>query len=91
MDKIFGTLPGAYLILDPSPQFIILEANDAYLRLTLTTRDILGQPLFKVFPDNPSDPYATGEKNLTASLNHVISTRTKHLMPDQRFDTFSSV
>ena len=30
--------------------------------------EVIGRPLFEVFPDNPEDPGATGVRNLRASL-----------------------
>jgi signal transduction histidine kinase len=42
--------------------------------------------LFDVFPDNPEDPYATGTRNLRASLETVLATRQPHAMPVQKYD-----
>lgn len=86
---IFNTLPGCYLILLPNaPEFLIVDANTAYLKATHTTREIIGRPLFEVFPDNPHDPNASGVKNLTASLQQVIKTKQPHEMAIQRYDTW---
>lgn len=85
---IFDFLPGCYLILSPkAPEYTILDVNATYLSVTQTTRDIIGKPLFEVFPDNPDDPYASGVKNLTASLKKVLETKQPHEMPIQRYDT----
>lgn len=82
---IFDALPGNYLIL--SPDFIILGANRAYLKATQTSPEIIGRPLFDVFPDNPDDPRATGVKELTASLRKVLLTGQQDVMPILRYDT----
>jgi signal transduction histidine kinase len=87
IDVLFQALPGCYLLLRPDPEFTILDANDAYLKTTGTTPEIIGQPLFRIFPDNPSDPSANGVKNLTASLNKVIRTKKKDRISAHRFDT----
>src|SRR6476620_5916108 len=88
--RIFDFLPGCYLILSPkAPEFIILDVNNAYLAVSHSTRDIVGKPLFDVFPDNPDDPKASGVKNLTASLEQVLKTRKPHEMAIQRYDTRS--
>jgi signal transduction histidine kinase len=83
----FESAPGLYLVLAGDDDYTILAVSDAYLRATMTQRDqILGCPLFDVFPDNPEDPTADGTRNLRASLERV---RT-HLKPDtmavQKYD-----
>lgn len=85
---IFNSLPGCYLILSAqAPEFLIEDATAAYFAVSHTSRDIIGKPLFEVFPDNPADPEATGVKNLTASLLRVIKTKQPHEMAIQRYDT----
>lgn len=83
--KLFEALPSLYLILNPD--FDIVAVSDAYLKATMTERDkILGRYLFDVFPDNPNDPNATGERNLTASLNRVLIHGKPDQMPEQQYD-----
>ena len=86
--QLFRAAPGPYLVLKPdSPRFTIVEVNDAYLTATNTTREhLLGRALFDVFPDNPDDDEATGERNLRASLETVLSTRKPHAMAVQKYD-----
>ena len=82
---LFESAPGLYLVMTPS--FEIVAASDAYLRATMTRRsDILGQHLFDVFPDNPDDPTATGVKNLTTSLERVLSEKRPDAMAIQKYD-----
>jgi two-component system sensor kinase FixL len=70
-----------------SPDLIIVEASDAYLRATMTDRDaITGKHLFEVFPDNPDDPTATGVSNLGRSLERVLRFRRPDAMPVQKYD-----
>ncbi|HEU4561754.1 MAG TPA: PAS domain S-box protein [Longimicrobium sp.] len=85
---VFESAPDAYLLLAPDPpRFTMLAANDARLRVTLTRReDVIGHPLFEVFPDNPTDPAATGVRNLQASLHEVLRTGKPHRMPLQKYD-----
>ncbi|HEY1114459.1 MAG TPA: ATP-binding protein [Chitinophagaceae bacterium] len=86
--NIFDSLPGCYLVLAPeAPAFTILGVNKAYAAVTRTGEEIIGRPLFDVFPDNPGNPVADGVKNLTASLMTVLQTGRKHVMPIQRYDT----
>ncbi|MCW2241835.1 PAS domain-containing hybrid sensor histidine kinase/response regulator [Azospirillum canadense] len=82
---LFGAVPGNCLVLTPG--LTIVAVTDAYLRATRTRREvILGRPLFEVFPDNPADPDATGERNLRASLERVLRNRCPDAMPVQRYD-----
>lgn len=74
-----------YLLL--APDFDILEANPAYLNATMTDlASISRRGIFDVFPDNPSDPEATGVKNLGTSLRTVLQEKRPHRMPQQRYD-----
>lgn len=82
---VFEATPGLFLLL--SPDLIIRAVSDEYLAATMTRRaDILGRPLFEVFPDNPNDPTANGVKNLRQSLNTVLCTKAAHAMPAQKYD-----
>lgn len=82
---IFEHAPDLYMIL--SPEFIILDCSDNYLKATLTKREqITGRHLFDVFPDNPDDPNATGTINLRASLNRVLQNKTVDAMAVQKYD-----
>jgi signal transduction histidine kinase len=85
--KLFECIPGLYLILLPDAGYPIVAASDAYLRATMTRRDeIVGRSLFSVFPDNPSDPTATGVENLRASLERVAEKLLPDTMAVQKYD-----
>ncbi|HEY0864123.1 MAG TPA: CHASE3 domain-containing protein [Lacunisphaera sp.] len=82
---IFESLPGLCLVLNP--ELVIVTATDAYLRATMTTREILiGRTMFEVFPDNPADPTADGSRNLRASLERVLQNRRADTMAIQKYD-----
>ncbi len=82
---LFESAPSLYLVLDP--ELHIVAVNDAYLQATLTQRDkIVGKHIFDVFPDNPSDPQATGVRNLSESLNRVLTNRISDAMAVQKYD-----
>lgn len=84
---LFATVPGLFLLVAPDASFTILDASDAYLAATMTTREsLVGRPLFEAFPDNPDDPNATGTRNLRHSLETVIATRESHTMDVQQYD-----
>jgi PAS domain-containing protein len=83
----FDASPHPYMLLDPGPGLHIVDINDAYARATLTNRDdVVGRPLFEIFPDNPGDPLADGVSNLYASLCTVAKTGRPHAMAVQRYD-----
>jgi PAS domain S-box-containing protein len=86
--RLFESLPGLFLILDPDPtSFTIVAVSDAYAKATRTVREqIVGRGLFDVFPDNPDDPEATGVRNLAASLRRVLHDRVTETMPVQKYD-----
>jgi signal transduction histidine kinase len=87
-ELLFNATPGNYLILLPdAPDFTIVAVSDAYARVTMNVREhMLGRKLFEVFPDNPDDPAATGVRNLSASLLHVIHYHEPHKMEIQKYD-----
>lgn len=82
---LFESAPGHYLVLHPDLR--IAAVSDTYLQATMTRREeITGRDIFEVFPDNPDDPAATGEKNLRDSLQQVIQFKQSHSMAVQQYD-----
>jgi PAS domain S-box-containing protein len=82
---LFESAPDLYLVLTPDLQ--IVAASEAYLRATMTQREeVLGRHLFDVFPDNPSDPAATGVRNLRVSLERVLRDKVPDAMAVQKYD-----
>lgn len=82
---LFENAPGRLLVL--SPDLRIVAVTNRYLDATMTRRaDIVGQPLFEVFPDNPGDPAADGVRRLRASLDRVLRTHGSDAMPVQKYD-----
>jgi hypothetical protein len=87
-EAIFRAAPLPSLVLAAdAPRFTIKAASNSYLDATMTKEeDLVGRPLFEVFPDNPTDRTATGVQNLRASLQRVLSGRMADVMPVQRYD-----
>ena len=84
-DALFNAAPTPCLVIS-APDWIIVAANDARLRVTDTKReDQIGRKLFDVFPDDPKDPDADGVRNLTSSLERVMATGTTDVMKLQRY------
>ncbi|MES5820087.1 ATP-binding protein [Streptomyces sp. RG80] len=82
--RLFDAVLSPLLVL--TPDFTIVEVNRAYLTATRTDRDIVGRPIFDVFPDNPEDPSADGVANLRRSLETVVATGRTDTMALQRYD-----
>ena len=83
--QLFEFMPVLYLVL--TPDLVIVAVTDAYLQATMTQRQqILGRPLFEIFPDNPDDPHASGTQNLRASLNRVLRDGIADTMSGQKYD-----
>ncbi len=82
---LFESAPSCFLVL--APDFTIVAASEAYLRVTNTTRGaIIGKGVFEVFTDDTDNPTATGVANLDASLCRVLASRRPDTMAVQRFD-----
>jgi PAS domain S-box-containing protein len=86
--SVFNTTPGCHLVLLPNaPHYTIVGATDEYLSATYLKReDAIGQGVFEANTDNPANPFATGVKNLSASLDAVLRNKSEHRMTDQRYD-----
>ncbi|MFJ8934689.1 ATP-binding protein [Streptomyces sp. NPDC102365] len=82
--QLFDFALSPLLIL--TPDFVIVEVNRAYRAATGQGRDIVGRPVFDVFPDNPADPAADGVANLRHSLETVVGTARTDTMALQRYD-----
>lgn len=82
---LFESAPGLFLVLEPA-EYRIVDVSDAYLQATMTSRDeIVGRPLFEVFPDDPVDPHSNGVRNLRMSLDRVVSSGSRDVMAVQRY------
>lgn len=85
--RLFEGAPGLFLVLEPTPEFTIVGASDAYLKATMTTREgVIGRGILEAFPGNPDDPEATGVANLSASLHHVRVHKRADTMAVQKYD-----
>jgi len=53
---VFKLHPSPCLLLAVDDGYTILDANDAYLRETISDRhELIGLPVCKAFPNNPAD------------------------------------
>lgn len=85
---LFDATGALYLVLAAdAPRFTITDVNQAYLRATMTEREVLlGRGIFEAFPDNPDDPQASGVRNLKASLERAVASRCPDAMAVQKYD-----
>lgn len=82
---LFNLSPALLLVLDTN--FDVVAATNAFLKVTMTERKkIIGLNIFEVFPTNPDDLNADGEKNILASFNTVIKNKTTNTLPIQKYD-----
>lgn len=84
----FESLSTPHLILQAnSPLFTIVAATNSYLKVTNKTRaGLIGCGIFEAFPKNPADASATGMKDLRASLEFVLQTKSSDVLGIQRYD-----
>lgn len=83
--SIIHGLPSLVVILDA--ELTIVDVSAAYTRATMTRREeMIGKPIFEVFPDNPGDSAADGVNNLHASLRRVLKSAAPDTMAVQRYD-----
>lgn len=83
---LFESAPGLFLVVEPGEPYRVVAASEAYLNATYTRReDVLGRGLFELFPDDPQDPQASGERNLRASLERVRRCGRADTMALQRY------
>lgn len=79
--------PKPSILIDPEPGLSIVEVNAPYEAVSgLAREQMIGQPLFLLFPDNPDDPTADGVSHLYASLRRAAETGRPDAMPTQRYD-----
>lgn len=82
---IFQQFASPVLLL--TPDFVVADANQAYLDATRRTRDqLLGRNIFEAFPDNPADPHSSGVQDSKASLSRVLATGKSDVRSFQRYD-----
>lgn len=82
---LFESAPNLFLLLDAKLE--IVAVSDAYCAATKTVREqIVGRPLFSVFPDNPDDAAADGVSVLHRSLTRVLKTGQADRVPMQKYD-----
>jgi len=82
---VYRQLPFPVLLL--TAEFVIADANQAYLDATGRTREqLVGRNAFDTFPDNPADPHTTAVHDSKASLARVLATGKADIRSFQKYD-----
>ncbi|MCU1432006.1 MAG: Sensor phosphatase [Actinotalea sp.] len=83
--NLFRSLPTPYMVM--SPDLVIVEANDAYLRTVVRTREeLVGRPVFECFPPTPDALDEHGVSRIQRSFEHARDTGRPDTMPLQKYD-----
>ena len=84
---LFDAAPELFLAVRAEEGYRIAAASDPYLRATMTRREeIVGRPLFEVFPANPDDPVNDSHQQLQAVLDRVRAGGPAETAPEWRYD-----
>ena len=83
--RLFRALPTPYMVM--SPDLIFVEANDAYLlNVGRTREELLGRPVFEMFPPSPDALDESGTSRVQRSFERARDTGRPDTMPIQRYD-----
>jgi PAS domain S-box-containing protein len=86
--QLFEALPAQYIaVLPDDPVFTIAAENQEHAKVAMVEKqNILGKPLFEVFPDTSEKYRKTGVSDLAESFRKVIKTGKPDKMPTLRYD-----
>jgi serine phosphatase RsbU (regulator of sigma subunit)/PAS domain-containing protein len=82
--RLFHALPTPYMVMDRDLR--IVEANEAYLaNVGRTRQELLGRPVFEMFPPTPDALDETGVTRVQRSFERARDTGLVDTMPLQRY------
>lgn len=83
-EALFRSSPNAYLLLDR--ELTILDANEAYLRLTARAlEEIVGRRIHEAFAADPQAPETSHVDELLESFSRVLRSKTVDTLPVIRY------
>lgn len=86
-EDLFMSLGTAYIIFANDPDFTIIEENQAHADMSMVNReDVIGKPIFDVYPDTSEEYIKTGRSALLESFKKVIKTGKIDVMPMLKYD-----
>ncbi|SDN71094.1 SpoIIE family protein phosphatase [Geodermatophilus sp. DSM 45219] len=72
-ERLFAALPSPHLVV--TPDLVVVDANGAYLGMVGRTRqELVGRPVFEVFPPTSDAVDEAGEPRLVRSFRRVLQT-----------------
>ncbi len=78
-------------LLDPAPGLVFMEVGGVSdVAAGRPRSDLVGKPLFHLFPENPDDPSADGVSLLYRGLRAAADTLCEQTIPDFRYDVQSA-
>src|SRR5689334_11465720 len=88
VENIFQSLTTPYIVFAADdPTFTIIEQNKAHAAVSMSERnDVVGKPLFDVFPDTSEEYLKTGHSQLLESIRQVIKTGKSDSLPLLKYD-----
>jgi len=86
--RIFEASPGIRVVLLPNPPVYthVAVSNDFLQHSGMKREDVIGKGHFEIFPENPDDPNFTGERNLRAAFDRLLTEKEPNELPIQRYD-----
>lgn len=89
IDGIETVLPT--IILDPGPGLKILVVNEAFAtKCRLSNGQLVGRPIFDVFPENPESSESECISHTFHSINQMASLKEPQILTHQRYDIANS-
>ncbi len=85
LHKLFVNIPETIVVV--SPEYKILEATDAYLKVTMRTREeLIGKNFLEEFPDNPNSDASKNRGLLRQSLDNALFSKKVDYLDVLRYD-----
>ena len=85
-EAVFDAVPAALLLIRAS-DFVMLDANQAYLQLVgLPAEQLIGKRVFDVFPNSPTNEGQDQEGDLRALMEQAIRDRERVGVDEFRYD-----
>lgn len=86
--QLFESAPGLYLVL--ATDMTIIAASEAYLTITMTSREkVVGRDLITAFAQSADGTVMVHPRSLMASVKAVLDTGVPETMPIQKWKTHS--
>ena len=77
----------AIIVATDAPRWTILDANDAYCRITHHPREsLIGAGTFEAFPESAGTRQDRGSDNVRRSFEEAMATGRRVVLPVQRYD-----